>query len=135
MSKKQELQDLFNRSVKHIRKQGKPSVTRLGTSCLYRAPDGRGCAAAPFITAYDRRMEGTLFAGLTRTFPKNLDPAAVKYAGFVRELQGCHDRPSAEPHDIFLRRFERAVDILADLNGLTVPPSVAMGRVTCEVSP
>lgn len=140
MSKKQKLQDLFNRSVKHIRKQGKPSVNlRFGAAatCTYRAPDGCGCAAAPFITDYVPSMEGTLFCGLAiiKQYADKLDPVAVKHCGFVRELQMCHDRPSAEPHHIFRGRFERNVAGVAARHGLTVPPLVAMGRLTCEVSP
>lgn len=130
---KQELQDLLNRSVQHIRQQGKPSVKYAnpsdGSQCMYRSPLGLSCAAAPFIINYDIGMDdGALAGGWSRFFINSwrdhLDPVAVKHQSFVRRLQKCHDDASND-RIRFLELFEAYVADLAGEFGLTVPPVAA----------
>jgi hypothetical protein len=83
------LQYLFNVSLEHIRQQ-KTDATR-GTMYCYRTPDGRQCAAGPFIWAYTPDMENATFRGLVARFPDALDPLAVQQADWVSRLQSAHD--------------------------------------------
>ena len=127
------LQSLLNRSVAHVRKQGKPSGNPEHGSfrCLYRAVDGSSCAAAPFITAYDTDMEEMGWGRLASNFPDRVEPAAREHAEFVEVLQSAHDsaaRISCECDTDFLNVYERQLaSNLAAWNArheetLTVPP-------------
>lgn len=125
------LQQLLNRSVAHIRKQGKPSLADDGRLCLYRNPDGRGCGAAPFITQYDPKMEKTYWWKVTRNWSAALDRDAVEHADFVEDvLQNSHDEAASRAKDDsdFLKEYEREVERnIDDWNGthemsLTIPP-------------
>lgn len=93
MENKAVLQSLFNTSLEHIRKQGKPSRSPDNTYCLYKSPDGSSCAAAPFITVYDPRMDKDVmgFHRLCDNFPDNINKEALENRSFVRMLQKCHD--------------------------------------------
>jgi hypothetical protein len=72
-------QAVFDAALKHIRKQGKPSMDEAG-DCYYRSPEGLQCAFAPCIAIYDGGMEA---------FPASylLD----KWNGCLHEwAQDCH---------------------------------------------
>ena len=51
-------QAVFDAAIKHIRKQRCRSVGDNG-GCRYRGPDGTGCAFAPCIEKYDKKMENS----------------------------------------------------------------------------
>lgn len=133
MNDKQEMQELLNRSVQHVRKQGKPSVKfdnpLAGAACLYRSAQGLGCGAAPFINVYSVDMDDGEDAGawsttFTEHWRDSLDPLAVKHRGFVRHLQECHDDASHNRAN-FLAEYEAFIQRLASANGLDVPPTEA----------
>lgn len=139
MTDQLEKQELLIRSVQHVRKQGRPSMRpREGGGapyCFYRSPDGLSCAAAPFINDYDSRMDdqaSAMAGGWGATFVKNweerLDPLAAKHYVFVRELQKCHDNAASDP--MFIKSFNARIHDLARLEGLIVPPPIAMGART-----
>jgi hypothetical protein len=124
-----ELQDLLNRSVAHVRSQGQPSVKyenpNHGQTCMYKSPKGHGCAAAPFITAYEPGMDdgdnaGAWLKSFTDYWAAHLDPLAVKHREFVRELQECHDNAS-KMRSTFIQDYEERIRELAARFGLTVP--------------
>lgn len=87
-------QELLNTSVAHVLAQGSPSVN--GTGCMYRSPDGKQCAAGPFIVSYDEDMENKNWEHISEIFGDSLNPDAVKEADFVRELQFAHDNAAVE---------------------------------------
>lgn len=106
---KEQLQHLFDVSLKHIRKQGKPSFKGLTGACMYRKEEENGevlgCAAAPFIRyhVHDDNarpvFESKPWFGLVDFCRKNemlgaLEPLAVEHYAFVGELQRAHDNPS-----------------------------------------
>lgn len=133
MDDKQELQDLLNRSVAHVRQQGKPSMRNAKSlddaGCMYRSPDGLSCAAAPFIIIYDAGMDDGEEAGgwsnfFTNSWRDHLEPLAVKHQSFVRRLQKCHDDASRDRHR-FLEHYEAFVADLAAEFSLDVPPLAA----------
>ena len=86
------LQKLFDKSLQHIRKQGKPSYSTEERLCRYNQ-DGLGCGAAPFILKYEKSMEGKRWIDLVphEDYKVLLDPLAVEYSGFVSQLQNAHD--------------------------------------------
>jgi hypothetical protein len=122
------LQQLLNRSVAHIRQQGKPSME--DDSCLYRSPDGRGCAAAPFIKNYDPEMEHDDWSALAVHWADALDPEAVLHEKFVTDvLQESHDNAArARANTDFLQEYEQRIKCgvhgwnLNNGTTLTIPP-------------
>lgn len=95
MTEQEEKQYLFDKSLNHIKAQGKPSALPSG-ACQYKEGDC-GCAAAPFITEYKPEMEGHGFIGLIRHYKDCLNPMAVKHCSFVSDLQSAHDRSVGYP--------------------------------------
>ena len=93
VTEQQELQALFDISFNHIIAQGGASFMADTGSCQYRMPNGRSCAAAPFILEYDRKMEDRNWSALVENqhFINKLDPLAVKHRSFVGALQSIHD--------------------------------------------
>ena len=88
---KQVLQALFDASVGHILKQGKPSYTLETRACRYRNADGTSCGAAPFIMTYDPNMEYKGWHTLAERWPNHITQESQVHADFVCRLQGCHD--------------------------------------------
>lgn len=84
-------QEIFDRVVRHLAKQGRPAAYDDGT-CAYRMPDGEACAIGCLIPDenYSRRLEGKscyqpsvrAAAGLT----------AEQANGIGAALQRCHDQ-------------------------------------------
>lgn len=89
-------QEIFDKVVAHLRKQGGPSVGKDGR-CKYRADNGRMCAVGCLIPdeLYHKEMEGN--AVLTGTVVDDvLEGMGVSSDGFelLSELQMLHDRNS-----------------------------------------
>lgn len=128
MTDKAVLQKLFDTSLNHIRKQGRPSANN-GT-CSYRSLDGYSCAAAPFIREYSRRMENKSWAILCDKFHHCLDPVALENGDFVQDLQRAHDgaynkyevfRGGDDPEKYmvhFMSEYERNMRDIASVHGL-----------------
>ena len=142
LSKIQEQQQLFDISLNHIRKQGGPSASNINrtslVTCLYRSRtyDGteRGCAAAPFITKYEERLEGRNFTDLVDNCSSNVDPVAVRNVFFVRDLQVAHDRGAVievafsqrlATDGEFMSGYEDRMKRLAEQYGLVYTPPKA----------
>jgi hypothetical protein len=94
-----EQQILFDLSVAHIRKQGKPSAYMTDDQlqdvvCEYHGQGGGQCAAGIFIKKYETSMEGKTWHFMVENYKDASDrfePLSVRHAGFVSELQGAHD--------------------------------------------
>ena len=118
------LQDLFNESLNHIRTQGGASLDHYG-HCVYQAPDGRSCAAAPFILNYSKDMEDSDWDGLVDCdwwVHECLDPRAVANSDFVMRLQDAHDTAAAwartDGSRDFMQQYEGHMRDLAAEHGL-----------------
>jgi len=96
---KQVLQALFDTSVGHILKQGKPSYTQRG--CLYRNADGTSCGAAPFITTYSPNMEYMGWRTLAHLWPNHITQESRVHTDFVCRLQRCHDAAAAGENRVY----------------------------------
>lgn len=109
-------QYLFDTSARHILRQGRQSIRQVDGMCVYRAANGDGCAAAPFITEYDSLMEGRGWVGLIHLFRANLAPETVGQSEFVSLLQVCHDHAGK---GTFMVDWSRAMRDLAEKYGLS----------------
>lgn len=121
MTKQSDLQSLFDRSLAHIRQQGKPSVNADGSSCAYRFGELQ-CAAGPFITSYHEDMEGETWLGVCDRFPEQVEQLAFENRGIMRSMQTCHDSAVIETDDSefegFMPIYERNMRELAEVTGL-----------------
>lgn len=134
----QELQDLLNISVAHVRRQGEPSIGGDGR-CVYRGPGGLQCAAGPFITDYTRAMDRAdlNFNGVVKRWPARILPAARKNNEFICSvLQSAHDGATTDKRFEFMpdyhRRLAERLRYYFGNTGihLVIPPHVAMGALT-----
>ena len=92
MIRRNNAQEVFDTSVSHLIKQGKPAATdgMYGT-CSYRTPEGLKCAVGCLITTkeYKKSMEGKNVSALIEDnlIPKKLLP----YIALLKSLQKLHD--------------------------------------------
>jgi hypothetical protein len=119
------MQRMFNRVVRHLRKQGKPAV-RNG-DCLYRTPDGLSCAAGCLIPnrLYTPEYENksmTLVLDTDEKLLKHLDRLYnvkdTKTRELLKELQIAHDR---QLKSYGLESWEAVIRGLAQKFNLTIP--------------
>lgn len=119
MTDKATLQAFYDKTIKHLIKQGKRSVDE-NENCLYRGPAGLRCAAGIHIpnTLYNCNMEHTNIKDLvTHDYPDlqgrfpSLDLAA--------ELQMLHDSPGNWDDEGF--KFEEAAVIAKHYDLLPYP--------------
>lgn len=113
---KQANQAVFDAALKHIRKQGEPSM-RNG-KCAYRNDDGLGCAFSPSIERYHLELENLNSDEVIRRFDnrlyswaKDVDPALASM------VQRAHDN-NYHHHDDFMARFEEYMRRIARAFGL-----------------
>ncbi len=95
------LQEIFDTSVNHLRKQGRrssltPDSIRLcGDGCKYRLPQDDGttlmCAAGPFIVHYKPAMESQSWSDVSHIFPDAVVPMDVVGIKLTNRLQRVHD--------------------------------------------
>ena len=128
-------QELFDEALVHIRRQGSPSHQPGDASyCMYRGPEGKGCAAAIFISQYGAGMEALPWSHVVARYGDNLDPRAVQNEEFVNNIQKAHDDAASyaevrvERDDdadeymvkdsLFLDEFELGMQRLAEDYGL-----------------
>lgn len=86
-------QEIFDKVVAHLRKQGKPSAAYIGfpyKSCLYRGPEGAMCAVGCLIPddMYDESMEGNDLYSLPDDV---LDYLGEHNLHLLDGLQAAHD--------------------------------------------
>lgn len=132
-------QRLLNISVAHVLQQGEPSVEPSphgGHRCVYRDKSGKGCAAAPFIIDYDKRMENLSWTAVCNAVKRGdltvkLDESATSLHGFVSDLQSLHDKAAIEPErnqvrtkEEFIRLYKEQLIIFCARWHLEVPAIV-----------
>lgn len=140
-------QQIYDKALFGIRKQGKPSVDDLG-NCKYRAlPDPQSpgpmlaCAAGQLIpdNVYDRSWDypaaagGTSFTRLSgdpyfrdAMYAEGIDLSDRETVGLIREMQHCHDvaqrRSQRDGNAFFMTEFEFEMQSLARSFNLTYTP-------------
>ena len=109
-------QAMFDKVVRHLRKQGQKSINR--DSCLYRKVTEEGqvlkCAVGCLITdsKYDSQMEGNGLDTIREHFPKALPKLTEKQFVILKSLQCIHDLNKVDQWEDEFR------DIAADIRGL-----------------
>ena len=116
-------QRVFGEALAHIREQGEPSINA-GSVCMYKHPDGLGCAFSPAIMNYTPRMEFKKASSLLRyrsdhlhEWARDAHPIACDY------IQRAHDG-NKDYHD-FLDKFEESMKNVAELWKLNYEPESA----------
>ena len=97
-------QDLFNRSLAHLRKQGEPAIIKTDTSdpinCWYRTPTGCSCAIGGLIKDefYSAEFEGEtvedprVMEAVANSLDVDLDHFNEDIKNFLTDLQAyLHD--------------------------------------------
>lgn len=93
MSKPFTAQQIFNRVVKHLRKQGHKALGPDGL-CVYLASNGDKCAAGCLISKkeYSRSMEHKVFSYALSLFgPSSLKQKVKGQLNLIASLQNVHD--------------------------------------------
>ena len=105
-------QQIFDKVVAHLRAQGCKSMNARRSSCVYRGPEGRKCAAGALIA--DEHYTPNLDASPANTVgTRDVDAALVKSGVpddalyLVRDLQVVHD---AYPVEYWEERFRQIAD-------------------------
>ncbi len=113
-------QEVFNKVVTHLRKQGKQSRDTM--RCLYLSPEGLKCAVGCLIPPEDYRkdMEGKTFDCLLsdRYFHSSLIAKFNKHRDLLHRLQELHDCSSV--YNI-LETWERGFIMIAKEFNLSIP--------------
>lgn len=90
-----EAQQIYDRVVSHLRKQGRVSVSRIGVTevCAYRGSGGLMCAAGVLIPdeVYDPSMEGMRIDGVLESWEEELPSWLRTHLSLVVSLQKVHD--------------------------------------------
>jgi hypothetical protein len=119
-------QQLFNRIVRHLRKQGKKTPMKeygLGKCCQYLASNGTKCAIGCLITKreYKSEMEGSGVDCLLNKKSSAYAPSLAAKIGdnieLARSMQRIHDHERVSS-------WEKAFDFVAQDYELTVPKKV-----------
>lgn len=86
-------QEVFDKVVTGVLKQGRKSVHSPGGTCKYRGTDGAKCAAGFLIKdeCYIAPMENNLAVVLQERWPEAVEYTAEQ-ANLVRALQVAHDQ-------------------------------------------
>lgn len=119
------LQEIFDITLNHLREQGCASFvttmrgTEEFTSCMYRGPEGRKCAAGIHIsdTKYTAGMEGKSFFTVNNEMLKS--EFEIEDMRLISALQEAHD-DSLAGGDI--KTWERAMKGIAKHKKLTYTP-------------
>ena len=103
-------QFVFDTALSHIRNQGCGSYgdgISPNQQCRYRDGQGNGCAFAPMIQEYDKKMEGSVASRLIDKYKDNLYPSAIEAGhNFCDGIQSCHDTAVAEMFELDIEMFE-----------------------------
>jgi hypothetical protein len=112
-------QEVFDTSLNHIRKQGKPATNRLG-ECAYTTHNGLHCAAWPFLTPEaqaDPDVQGDWGVAVADGFAT---ADGVLHTTLIRSMQHIHDSAAQEAD--FMAFYERGMAELALRYGLVYNP-------------
>jgi hypothetical protein len=131
--KKATLQRIFEFGLRHIRKQGGPSLKVVRDSdgsvasnaCMYRGPEGVKCVVGAMLTdaqlAEIGLVEGNSLAEGTEGHAKMLKfIGSEKKLGLLRRMQAAHDMHASSP--IFMGLFEDGMRECAAYYKLTYKP-------------
>lgn len=123
------LQEIFDKGLAHIRKQGVPS--KRGFGCLYNGPNGTSCIVGGLMEPEHRRREFDVATSSSVRAMIRSDEAFVNALSMVgldvedprvidllEELQWCHDKASEGEEDDFMGEFETHMADLAAARGL-----------------
>ena len=129
-------QEIFDIALNTIRYQGGPSVSPAGV-CQYKSPNGRMCAAAPFIKEYDVDLEMRTF----QKIPSSRTIISALQVDLVTDLQSIHDVSTGEARlaaasgtydtpeersrvvdEVFMPIYEDRMERFAKLHGLEYTP-------------
>ena len=114
-------QRVFDEALKHIRAQGQPStVSPESSECMYRNPEGLGCAFAPAIETIMPDMEKKRASVVMSQWPECLHKwAKPAIASICDDIQNCHDEAAvAGTPQEFMDKFEYAMSCVAEANDL-----------------
>lgn len=116
-------QELFDKAVTGILKQGGPSVdSDCMNGCVYRGPHGLRCAIGHLIEDETLLEETCGISNLLLRRPAVREALGVEGTDderFLCDLQSCHDMPSgiAQPEE-YIRRFRDHATAFAVRYGL-----------------
>jgi hypothetical protein len=119
MSKQLTAQQVFDKVVKHLRKQGHKALNE-ENQCMYLAKDGSKCAFGCLIRAseYKPEMEQKDFRWVFNNGPASLRNRLQSFKELIEHLQRIHDHT-------FVEGWEERFQEIADLHVLTyTPPKV-----------
>lgn len=108
-------QQLFDEVYTNITNQGEPSVNSVG-NCMYRGPEGRMCAAGPYIDNEDVEEDVTVDAIEKLNVSCKID--------LLIDLQYVHDCAAVQLGDFFtgeefISRFKEGMTKVAEEYNLT----------------
>lgn len=125
-------QELFDKVVREILSQGRPSTGRSGLNCQYRGHDGARCAAGVLIRDeyYDPKIEGCTVGTAQAMLPAGACEWARDQLDLVRALQKAHDEAACavfnsvhlttegERSDLFKEQFRHNIALISATLGL-----------------
>ena len=121
-------QEVFNKVLAHLRKQGRAAMDDEST-CVYRAPNGTSCAVGCLLpdNLYDPRIEGESVDALVWTRAGDFPAIAAFLERFdidlLIDLQIAHDRRLADYGVAF---WDQRMAGIAEEYGLVyTPPGAA----------
>lgn len=108
-------QEIFNKIVTHLRKQGKPAMEKPYGTCFYRTAEGLQCAVGCLIpdSVYSPKMEYTAASGMIPLYPElsNLIP----HIDLLEDMQNVHDIRSPDAWEGYWKE-------IAQIHGLVYTP-------------
>jgi hypothetical protein len=92
MSKQLTAQQVYDKVVKHLRKQGHKALNEKGL-CMYLAPNGDKCAAGCLLLKreYLPELEQKSFAWILANGAPSIAKRLKIHYDLIRDLQGTHD--------------------------------------------
>lgn len=114
-----EAQEIFNKVITHLRKQGKPAAE--GPYCRYRTEDGLKCAVGCLLPdeEYDSKYEGHIVGGLITILPESKTRDLFKRnVDLLDDLQCLHDNANREN---FVADINDRAQRIAAEHGLKMP--------------
>src|ERR1035437_2323749 len=117
MMRRRTAQEVYDTSVGHLIRQGKPA-SEDGIACSYRTKDGLKCGVGCLITDKEYRvsMEGTNVYDIERC--GNLPKILVPFIDLLDELQSLHDDVLMESK-VIDKEFMLVAKDIAELYGLS----------------
>jgi len=114
-------QTIFNRVLRHLKKQKWERSMMKSTSCAYRSEDGKMCAFGILIkdSEYVKEMEGKNSHALLNEF--GLD-RLEEHRDLIANLQNLHDSVIT----FGAKYYNEEIGLIAKVHSLTIPKNVLM---------